>query len=302
MPTPVTFGNCTFDYPSAQLGELVDSAPLRHDPAALRDRLASDGYLLLRGLIPRDTVLAARRAILDYMAEHEGLEPGSRPLDGVMGFQGKSVPLMGRRPITHEPAVAAVLEGPELFAFYRDLFAQDVLTFDYKWLRAVGHEEFTGCHYDVVYMGRGTPNLLTCWVPLGDIPIDQGVLAICKGSHADPGFARLRETYGRMDVDRDHVDGWFSKDPAEITARFGGQWLTGAFQAGDILTFGMHTMHASTTNTTDRWRLSCDVRFQPAADPVDERWVGVQPKGHYAWATDRARMVPMATAREQWGV
>ncbi len=298
----VHFGPRMFEFPSAQLGELRDSQALRDDPVALRSLLAEDGYLLMRGLIKPAKVAAARTAILYHMSEHEGLEPGSRPLDGVMGQYGKSVGLMGRKAITHQPDVRAVLESPELFDFYRALFDEPALTFDYKWLRAVGHEEFTGAHYDVVYMGRGSDRLTTCWLPLGDIKLEQGVLAICVGSHNSPGFEKLRRTYGRMDVDRDRVDGWFSRDPMEIAEKFGGRWCTTEFRAGDILTFGMYTMHASTTNVTDRWRLSCDIRFQPAADPVDERWIGDNPRSHYAWFSEPDKVKPMAVARSEWGV
>jgi hypothetical protein len=62
----------------------------------------------------------------------------------------------------------------------------------------------------------------------------------------------------------------------------------------------MFTMHGSTNNTTERWRMSCDTRFQPAADPVDERWVGPNPKAHYAWFTGQIK--PMEAARAEWGV
>ncbi len=302
----VQFGHQTFHYPGPDpdtgLGELRDSSHLRLDPLALRARFNEDGYLFMRGLIDPRKVQHARETILHYMAEHEGLEPGSRPLDGVMGQYGKSVGMMGRRGITHCEAVRAVLEAPELFDFYSRFFDEPVTTYDFKWLRAVGHEEFTGAHYDVVYMGRGTDRLMTCWVPLGDIDIEQGVLAICEGSHNAPGFEKLRRTYGRMDVDRDRVEGWFSRDMKEIVSRFGGRWKTASFRAGDILTFGMYTLHASTTNVTDRWRLSCDVRFQPASAPIDERWIGDNPIGHYAWMTEPAKVKPMATARAEWGV
>jgi len=302
----VIFGERTLQFPSDQphvgLGELHDSRDLLDQPDALRARLETDGYLFIRGLVPARRVLDARGRILEYMAEREGLEPGSRPLDGVMGSQGKSVGLMGKQAITHDPAVLAAFEAPELFDFYSRLFDEPARTFDYKWLRAVGHEEFTGAHYDVVYMGRGTDRLLTCWLPLDDLPVHRGVLAICEGSHRLDGFARLRDTYGRMDVDRDRVTGWFSGDPIEITEQFGGQWKTAHFQPGDILTFGMYTLHASTTNTTDRWRLSCDIRFQPASAPIDERWVGRNPVGHYAWFAEPEKNVPMAEARARWGV
>lgn len=294
--------NFPSDDPITGLGRLNESADALGDADELHARLARDGYLYIPGLIDRQRVLDARRVVLEYMAEHEGLEPGSRPLDGVMGQYGKSVGMMGRKNITHDPIVRSVLEAPEVFEFYATLFGEPARTFDYKWLRAVGHEQFTGCHYDVVYMGRGTMNLRTCWIPFGDLPVEQGVLAVCEGSHNDPAFEKLRQTYGRVDVDRDHIDGWFTRDPQEITQKFGGRWKIADFKAGDIVTFGMYTMHASTTNMTDRWRLSCDVRFQPASEPIDDRWVGDAPQGHQRPAQKPAAPRTMAQARQEWGV
>jgi hypothetical protein len=250
----------------------------------------------------REKVLSARRRILEYMAEHEALEPGSRPLDGVMGQYGKSVGMMGRNVITHHPEVKAVLESEELFNFFETFFGEASRTFDYKWLRAVGNEQFTGCHYDVVYMGRGSGKLHTAWVPFSDTPVEQGTLAVCEGSHNDPGFQRLRDTYGKVDIDRDLIDGWFSDDPQEILTKFGGRWRTTNFKAGDIIVFGMYMLHASTTNTTDKWRISCDVRFQPAADPVDERWVGENPISHYARVESGDKFQTISSQREVWGI
>jgi hypothetical protein len=291
------------EYPSDELGEMRDSNALLGDPAALRERMQEDGYLLMRGLIDRDKVLAAREEILQYMAEREGLEPGSRPLDGVMGEYGKGVPMLGKKAITHNDAVRDVLEGEELFSFFERYFDAKPRTFDYKWLRAVGNERFTGCHYDVVYMGRGSDRVHTTWIPFGDISVEQGTLAVCAGSNSDPGFARLRETYGRHDVDRDRGAGWFSTDPREITEKFGGRWLTTDFRAGDMITFGLYLMHASTTNVTDRWRLSCDVRFQPADEPVDSRWVGDDPGAHEAAAAGKNTVErPIEEFRAEWGV
>jgi ectoine hydroxylase-related dioxygenase (phytanoyl-CoA dioxygenase family) len=121
---------------------------------------------------------------------------------------------------------------------------------NYKWLRAVGSGEFTGAHYDVVYMGRGTLNVLTCGTPLGDVPFELGGLAILRGLH---NFDRVKQTYGKMDVDRDHVEGWFSNDPVELVDKFGGQWRTAEFEMGDALIFGMFTMHGSMSNMTNRF-------------------------------------------------
>jgi hypothetical protein len=55
------------------------------------------------------------------------------------------------------------------------------------------------------------------------VPLEHGPLALLVGSHR---FERVKETYGKMDVDRDHVTGWFSNDPIDLVDTFGGQWRT----------------------------------------------------------------------------
>ena len=294
----IRFGYRNMIFPSEEVGVLRDSNALLGNAAALHERMAEDGYLLLRGLIERETVLQARRTVLEHMEAKEALTPNTPVLEGVMPAGGRSVPMMGRKGIAHHPAVLAVVENEALFNFFNTYFGEPSLTYHYKWLRGVGNEEYTGAHFDYVYMGRGSDNLHTTWIPFGDIPVHQGTLAMCVGSHRMDSFARIRETYGRMDVDRDLIEGWFTKDPMEIVEKFGGQWLTSEFYAGDVILFGMHTMHASTTNLTNRFRLSCDIRFQPVSEPVDERWRR-NGEGHTA-AGKPVRA--MSEARQEWGV
>lgn len=296
----IRFGYRTLTYPSTDLGELRNSNDLLSDAEALRTRVTEDGYLLLRGLIDREKVLRARRTIMEHMATQEALTPGTPVLEGVMPKGGRSVPMMGRKGIAHHEDVAAVLESDELHAFFATYFGEPALTFNYKWLRAVGNEQYTGAHYDFVYMGQGSANLHTVWVPFGDVEIEQGTLAMCVGSNRLPAFDRLKETYGRMDVDRDHTEGWFTKDPMEIVEKFGGQWATTNYRAGDVILFGMHTMHASTTNLTNRFRLSCDVRFQPASEPADKRWIDTNGTGHTVHGQVELR--PIEAARAEWGI
>jgi len=302
MATKIQVGEQQLEW-GTQLVELRDCNDVLEDGDALREQFETDGYLLVRDLHERDAVLAARRKIFEYLRDEGGAIPGETDvMEGVIAPEGKMPKTMGHRPITHTPEVRAVLEGKPIFEFFETFFGETPRTFDYKWLRAVGEGTFTGAHYDVVYMGRGSKRLHTCWTPFGDIPIEQGTLCVCVGSHNLPGFQKVRDTYGKMDVDRDKVQGWFEGDPTKITDKFGGQWATTNFRAGDVLIIGMFTMHMSTTNTTGKWRLSCDTRFQPAADPVDERWVGENPKAHYGWHSDPDNSLTMAEAREEWGV
>ncbi|MCY4024204.1 MAG: phytanoyl-CoA dioxygenase family protein [Anaerolineaceae bacterium] len=292
----VRFGPRDLEFPCENLGLMRASRP--DDPVELlRDRMENDGYLWLRDILPRSDVLAARQVILEHMAAREVLSPGEPVMEGVMPRGGRGLPMNGRSGIAHRPVVLKVMEHEALYSFFETWYGEAALTFHFKWLRAVGNEAYTGAHMDYVYMGRGSPRLQTVWIPMGDIPVGQGTLAVCAGSHRTEGFARIRDTYGRMDVDRDGVEGWFSRDPLELSSRHGGSWRSTDFRAGDVVTFGMHLMHASTTNLTQRFRLSCDVRFQPASDPVDPRWVR-DGEGH----VDGPPRKTMAQARNEWRV
>ncbi len=55
---------------------------------------------------------------------------------------------------------------------------------------------------------------------------------------------------------------------------------TAKFKMGDLLVFGIYTMHASCDNQTLRMRISSDTRYQSATEPADERWIGSHPMGH----------------------
>lgn len=299
----VKFCKTEVEFPGEMLGELRDSGDLIDDMNALKTRIREDGYLLLRNFIDPEIVLKARGAIVKYLDENHALVTGEPLLEAVMPRSGREVRMTGQAAITHQPDTLALFENQKLFDFFRRFFDEDATTFDYKWLRAVGNENFTGCHYDVVYMGRGSQRVHTVWLPIGEIPVSQGTLAICKGSHDLESFAKLRNTYGGLDVDRDMVsDGWFSTDPFEITGKFGGRWLTTDFHPGDVLIFGLFTMHASTTNLTSRFRISCDIRFQPAAEKMDDRWAGKKPVGHYAWGKDQRKERPISDLRKEWGL
>lgn len=279
------------------LEEMCDSTPLLGDYPALRARLSDEGYLLLRGFHDPARVLSARRSVIGSLDANGQIDRRHPPMDGVIAEGARGAFLGGSRALTRTPEFLGLVESERVMGFFAGLLEGDVLTFDYKWLRVVASGDFTGAHYDIVYMGRGTPGLYTVWTPLGDVPYSLGPLAVLAGSHR---LERVRETYGRMDVDRDHVAGAFSNDPVALVDRYGGTWRTAEFRAGDALVFGMFTMHASIANTSDRYRLSCDTRYQRADEPVDERWIGENPIAHYAWT--KGETVPMEEKRREWRV
>ncbi|XP_045196303.1 uncharacterized protein LOC123551431 isoform X3 [Mercenaria mercenaria] len=120
-------------------------------------------------------------------------------------------------------------------------------------------------------------------------------------------FDKLHSTYSQVDVEDINLNGsgWFTTDPFDITYQFGGQWKTTKYEAGDVLIFGMNTVHMSTANLTDLVRISCDTRWQPASEPADPRYVGdFKPTakfGLYASVGSKPRTVTMEELKAKWG-
>lgn len=295
MTVKVMMGEREMELNGAHLTELRASNDILDDIDALRERMKEDGYLLIRGFHDRNKVLEARLHFLKKLAEQNKLAPDSPIEDAIIGAANKAGSFHGSHEQPQE--LLDLVNSEHVFAFFNRFLGGETMTYDFKWARAVGKGEFTGAHYDIVYMGRGTKNLYTMWTPLGDISYALGGLAILLDSQH---FDKVRETYGEMDVDRDNVTGWFSNDPLELIEKYGGRWATTEYAAGDVLIFGMYTMHASLTNQSDHYRLSADTRYQLNTEPVDERWVGKKPKGHYAW--NKGKTVSMEEARRNWGV
>ncbi len=282
--------------------DLRDSNDILDNPGALHERMAEDGYLLIRGLHDKETVLAARRAILEKLAAKGMLAPDTPLMDGTFNpdySEPTSTGSMGNKPLTQLPAFKAVVDGAPIMGFFKHFLGGKARTFDFKWLRTAGPGSGSPIHYDIVFMGRGTQNLYSCWTPLGDVSLDMGPIVFCLGSNR---FEKVRETYGQADVDRDLIKGHFSDDPLEIVEKFGGHWATTSFSAGDVIIFSMFLMHASLVNTSDKIRITADTRYQLAAEPIDERWIGKNPKGHYAWKRKDAEIESLEESRRRWGV
>lgn len=296
----LTMGTHELELGGKYLGTLREANDLLDDPQALHARMEEDGYLLLRGLQDVEKVRAARRLLLEKLDANGQIDRRSPLMDGVIQEGAKGAFLGGSKEVTRDPIFLDMVESPEIMGFFTRFLGGEALTFDFKWLRVLGTGDFSGAHYDIPYMGRGTHNLYTVWTPIGDVTYDMGPLIVLVGSHRNPEYDRIKATYGKMDVDRDHVTGAFSNDPIDMVDRYGGQWQTTEFQMGDVLIFTMFTMHASLSNVTNRYRISSDTRYQRADEPVDERWVGEDPIAHYAWT--QGETVTMEEARRRWNV
>lgn len=293
LPRLTAFGHEVQTEPDS-FGALRPSIDVVHDVEALRERMQEDGYLYLPGYLDREEVLAARRQVAETLAAEGLLDPRFPPMEAVANPTPPPGVKRGVRSDiarTHQ-AVQTVLYSGRMMELYRRLLGGDVLHFDYTWLRTVVPGKATAPHCDIVFMGRGTQNLYTAWTPMSDIPYEMGGLIVLERSQR---LERVRNTYGSLDVDSYCANypnagsfaagekkwgGHLSKNAVRLREKLGGRWLTAEFRMGDVLTFGMFTIHASLDNQSDRVRISSDSRYQLASEPADHRWVGESPIGH----------------------
>ena len=252
----------------------------------LDEQLAEHGYLLLRGVHDPAKVAAARMEVLHRLAEvgeiispiEDGIASGSsrrRELypeaEDLGGFW---------RSVSEGPAVRAVINGAPITQLMSQLFQEPAAHFTFAWLRAMAKGRASPLHIDHPYMNRGSKRLVTCWTPLCDIDLNNGPIYVLEGSH---GWNDIRAEFEGHDVDRDPSrPGHIEESPMALAKRKGARLLTAEFGLGDCLTFGMFTVHGSFDNNsaTGAVRLSCDTRFQPAADPMDGRFSGPNPPAH----------------------
>ena len=295
LPQIYSYGHA-LDMDDGKFGLLRDSSDAAEDFPELRLRFAADGYLYMKGYLDRDEVLTARASLTDGLAAAGVLDPAYPTIEGVC--KPGSGYVFKPELTNNNPAVQNLLYAGRLPDFYRQFYGEDIRHYDFTWLRAIGPGKGTNPHCDLPYMGRGTHGHMTCWLPYGDISFDLGGLMVLEGSHRRMD---LLENYVYRDVDSYCANkpeqvkiattnakgtGWtfsgtLSHNPPVLRNKFGGRWLTTEFRAGDFITFGMFLVHASLDNRTEnRLRISSDARYQRASEPIDERWIGLNPPGH----------------------
>jgi Phytanoyl-CoA dioxygenase (PhyH) len=223
--------------------ELTDSASLVNDADSLRRRLADDGYLFFRGLLPTGDVRAAGRVVLDKLRAGGWVDDRAIP-----SIQPRAVNSMDA---LTDPAFRAAMTSaafnllpylPELRAAIRRVLGPGSFSYPVKVLRAVYPERPDArprgryIHYD--YAVSGVQDMLTSWIPLMDIPVRIGGLAVRPGGHLGP-----------------------PRPPRPLNPSEPG-WATTSYEPGDAIIFHCLTPHAALPNTGSALRISGDFRWQ----------------------------------------
>ncbi len=275
--------------PDEFIGQLEDSSAI-DDARELRGRLANSGYVFLRGALDQEEVLTAREEVFSRLVEVGEIKPPA--LEGIVTGRSRRREteddlIAFWRSVSEGPALRQVSHGPRVRAIMQTIFGEPARPQDYLWLRPRGIGWSTGLHFDHPFFARGSRRVHTIWIPLGDIPFSDGPLMLVEGSnkfldlirsmHAQDNQANNSPTA----AERAAFQGEWSTDTIAFVRNRNTRLLSAEFRVGDVLVFGMDTLHGSLDNHSPigRTRLSCDVRYQPSSDPLDERYFGPDPSG-----------------------
>lgn len=268
--------------PDNLLGPLRDSTDALNNADELRQRLHEDGYLFLRDVINHSDIMTAREEVFERLAEVGEIQ--QLAIDGIATGKSRRCELVGDlgvfwQSVNSGSALRHVSHGAEIGALMDKVLGEPARAHDFMFLRPGVVGRSTHLHYDYPFFARSSQRVYTVWTALGEIPVEDGALMVLEGSNQ---YDDLIEPIKKIDYESgDSPQVQMTDDTLAFVRERNSRLLTADFGAGDVALFDMFTMHGSLDNhsTTGRVRLSCDVRWQPAADPVDERYVGDNPGG-----------------------
>jgi hypothetical protein len=285
------------------LRPFTDSTALVEDGKALAARIEHDGYLFLRGVLPRAAVMDVRAQVLD-LAARGGWIRRDRPLAEGLADLSRACKdpepayLEVFNPIWKLEALHRLKHHQSLVGVFERMFGEPALVHPLLVQRNIfphtEHFDFTtGAHQDRVHIGGGTS--YAAWITLGDCPLAKGGLIVAEGSHRR----------GVLDF---HIAA--GAGGLEVSDACEGMWVGSDFAAGDVLIFSDVTVHKALPNRTGELRQSFDARYQRLRDPVAE--VSVRPYADmftwdevyagwkaddlkYYWQRQGAKVVPFDT-------
>lgn len=270
-----------------RFGKLQPSDP-KEPISQLRARFATNGHLFLKGLIDPQLVNAFRGWVFENLNTSGLLQPETDPVLGIANSNGFDKKLADRRlmSIVRSAKYENFCSQPDLNNFIDKIIGGMSYLHKRKLIRftAPNTDVATPAHYDLIYLRGGTSNIVTAWIPIGDISVADGGLVYLKDSHilgvqmekefrlksADLSPEEQINAYNKNMTE----GGWVSNNLPEMADKFDTQWLAADYKAGDVVLHSPFMIHASTNNANQkgRLRLSTDIRFQNVDDEIDARW------------------------------
>ncbi len=233
----------------------------RDHPEDIRSSFEENGYLLFKGALNPETVLRARSDIAGVLQrqgvmEEDSAEPRATP--------GASAVEVDMGPLYRLKSPWELMASPELQEAVDIAFGEKARvgrSIGFRYSMPTDAPYLTPPHQDHFYI-RETDEFRMIWVPLMDMEIANGGLAIASGSHKHG----LQEH-----VEFDGVYSYFFKGRTQKGVRLEdthGVWTSSPFEVGDLLMFHCCAVHRSLPNGSGLVRLSLNTITYPARRPT----------------------------------
>ena len=301
MTAMLTAFNKNLSDKTDRLGQLHESSP-KEKMSVLRKRFSKDGYLFIKGLLKKNEVISFREWVFTNLKDTNLLKENIDPKHGIANDKNLSAnsddnfSQSGRaQNILVKKKISSIVKSTK----YESFCSQPLLAnFVDEFINGISYlhkrkilrhtlpqsDNSTPAHYDLIYLRAGTDNIITAWIPIGDIDIEEGGLMYLEGSHTQGIKIEKEFSIKNANLSKEEQinafnknmteGGWISKDFPNLADKFNTRWLVTNFEAGDILFHSPYLIHASTNNKSSkkRIRLSTDIRFQNVNDMIDIRW------------------------------
>ena len=298
--------------PESRLGWLRPT-PASTPIAEMRQRLEADGYLLMKGLIPRSDVLQMREHYFSQFKSTGLVKADSDAVDGIYNDEQDAAlhrGIGGGEPMNEDlevltkahttPHYRSFVAHPKLREMVRELMGweEDVLLQRTMLRHNVPGGKGTGVHYDKLFLRGGDAFFLTAWVPIGDVRHDGGGLVYLEnsvnvGDAIENDFNERAKDFTLGEkisaFNRNMTDtGILNDNPPDFESMYAGlvgrhekewKWLVADYEAGDVVFHHPTMVHGSVSNMDPdgKIRLSTDLRFYDKKDfdagHADDRWM-----------------------------
>ncbi|KUJ15932.1 uncharacterized protein LY89DRAFT_735074 [Mollisia scopiformis] len=288
----------------AQLKSTSLDTPLEE----MKARYERDGYLFVKGVLPPEDVIEARRQYFNYLGPTGLTKEASDPAAGIycgsdprlwlapgklrtaFGLEGHNPEYVDRMLAVHAaPWYRGFSAHPTIKSFIERLTGwEDSTLLERSILRPnVPGGEATQVHYDQIFLRGGPPTTVTAWVPLGSCTIRGGGLLYLEdsvgiGEKLEKYFAEAAKDFSEEEkisaFNAAMMDtGFLERDAGKFGKEWQRKWLAADYEAGDVVFHHPFIVHASAVNEDEdgRIRLATDLRYVEKGKPFDERWMKI---------------------------
>ncbi|WWC89072.1 uncharacterized protein L201_003990 [Kwoniella dendrophila CBS 6074] len=171
----------------------------------LREQYERDGVLFVKGVMPRERVLAMRKKYFEYVSSSGVLKEGTDPVDGIfcggdphkyagpgvashLGVTPEECEFLAKSITAHqEDFVKGFAKDENIMLMVKRIKPdwEEPILFKRQLLRSnMPNSEGTATkvHFDQIFLRAAPPTSLTAWVPIGDIPPESGGLIYLESS------------------------------------------------------------------------------------------------------------------------